>query len=269
MVTIGDAGSCSATGGRRHETISYSDDLNGTYWELSWQVLGGVPQHAGTHGRRDRDGRAVHLLRLKRTRTCRRKHRSGVQWHQTEGGNLPPLTWFQLCMCAVWYPWNISGKDKRVLDKRGREGLVGRDQFDLMLTVECFNDCKSYINLHLSHSSTKQLTYRNWQSEGYCCFYPLLGTSKTIGEVHSAVRWRSLHQRHREMTNKLPWLPLLHPRKQPFQVKHPTELTHWQDSISHYRFKNSLSSRTSAIKSALSPQRPWDHQLHLWLRFRL
>lgn len=215
MVTISDAGSCSARGGRSHEMISYSDDLNGTYWELSWQVLGGVPQHAGTHGRRDRDGRSVHLLRFKRTRTCRRKHCSGAQWHQTEGGDLPTLTWFQLCMCAVWYPWNISGKDKRVLDKRRRKGVVGRDQFDLMLTVECFNDCKSYINLHLSNSSrssTKQLTYRNWQSEGYCCFYPLLGTSKTIGgEVHSAVQWCSLHQRHRAMRNKLAWLPVLHP----------------------------------------------------------
>lgn len=174
MVTIGDAGSCSATG-RSHEMSSYSEDLNGTYWELSWQVLGGVPQHAGTHGRRDRDGRAVHLLRLKRTRTCRRKHRSGAQWHQTEGGDLPTLTWFQLCVCAVWYPWNISVKDNRVLDKRSRKGAVGRDQFDLMLTVECFNDCKSYINLHLSNSSrssTKQLTYRNWQSEATAVFTP-------------------------------------------------------------------------------------------------
>lgn len=40
-----------------------------TYWKLSWQVLGGVPQHTGTHGGCDGDRRAIHLLRLKRTRT--------------------------------------------------------------------------------------------------------------------------------------------------------------------------------------------------------
>lgn len=242
MVTIGDVGSCSATGGHSLEMISYLHDLNVTYWELSWQVLGGVPQHAGTHGRRDRDGRAVHLLRLKRTRTCRHKRSLAAQWHQAGGGHLPTLTWFQLCMCAVWYPWNISGKGKRVWDKRRTKGVVGRDQFDLMLTAECFNDCKSCINLHLPNSSrsTKQLTYRNWQSEGYCCFHPLLGTSKTIGgEVHSAVRWCSLHQHQRETRNKRERLPVLllfcnsALQGAAFQVRH-----HWYGQLLtlHFQF---------------------------------
>lgn len=190
--------SCSTTGGHSLERIIYSHDLNVTYWELSWQVLGGIPQHAGTHGRRDRDGRAVHLLRLKRTRTCRYKHHSVTHWPQTRGRNLPALTWFQLCMCAVWYPWNISGKEKKSMwDKRKRKEVVGREQIDLMLTGECFNDYKSCINLHLANSSlssTKQLTYRNWQSKGYCCFYPLLSTFRTIGgEADSAVQCCPLH----------------------------------------------------------------------------
>lgn len=113
--------------------------------------------------------------------------------------NLPTLTWFQLCMCAVWYPWNISGKGKKesMWDKRRRTEVVGRDQIDLMLTVECFNDYTSCINLHLPNSSlscTKQLTYRNWQSKGYCCFYPHLSTSETIGgEAESAVQCWPLH----------------------------------------------------------------------------
>lgn len=42
------------------------------------------------------------------------------------------LTWFQLCMCAVWYPWNISENTKRawVCGK-------GRNRCDLMLTALC------------------------------------------------------------------------------------------------------------------------------------
>lgn len=103
------------------------------------------------------------------------------------------------CACVLSGILGISLERKKSVRQKG---VVGRDQFDLMLTVECFNDCKSCINLHSpnsSLSSTKQLTYRSWQSEGYCCFYPLLSTSKTIGgEVHSAVQWCSLHQHQRE-----------------------------------------------------------------------
>lgn len=102
------------------------------------------------------------------------------------------------CLVSLEYLWKGKKKKKKSMwDKRKRKEVVGRDQIDLMLTGECFNDYKSCINLHLANSSlssTKQLTYRNWQSKGYCCFYPLLSTFKTIGgEADSAVQCCPLH----------------------------------------------------------------------------
>lgn len=104
------------------------------------------------------------------------------------------------CACVLSGILGISlerEKKESMWDKRRRMEVVGRDQIDLMLTVECFNDYTSCINLHLPNSSlscTKQLTYRNWQSKGYCCFYPHLSTSETIGgEAESAVQCWPLH----------------------------------------------------------------------------
>lgn len=74
------------------------------------------------------------------------------------------------CACVLSGILGISleRKKKSMWDKRKRKEVVGREQIDLMLTGECFNDYKSCINLHLANSSlssTKQLTYRNWQSK--------------------------------------------------------------------------------------------------------
>lgn len=109
------------------------------------------------------------------------------------------------CACVLSGILGISLERKKkesMWDNRRRREVVGRDQIDLMLTVECFNDYTSCINLHLpnsSLSSTKQLTYRNWQSKGYCCFYRLLSTSKTIGgEADSAAQCCPLHSQQRE-----------------------------------------------------------------------
>lgn len=79
------------------------------------------------------------------------------------------------CACVLSGILGISlerrRRKKKKWDNRKRKEVVGRDQIDLMLTVECFNSC---INLHLANSSlscTKQLTYRNRQRKGYCWFF--------------------------------------------------------------------------------------------------
>lgn len=195
IVTKDDAGSCSATLRRSFIHMIWTwltESCPDRYWGASLSMLGLIGDVT------EMDGRSIFWdsKELEPIGTNITQQHGGIK---QEEETLRTLTWFQLCMCAVWYPWNISGKKERVWDEK-RKGVVGRDQFDLMLTVDCFNDCKSCINLHLpTTSSAAQISsHRNWLIEGYFCFYPLLSPSKTIGgEVHSAVQsW--LHQRQRE-----------------------------------------------------------------------
>ena len=49
--------------------------------------------------------------------------------------------------------------------KRWMKEAVGRDQIDLMLTVESFNDYKSCINLHWPNSSLTTSNRENREQE--------------------------------------------------------------------------------------------------------
>lgn len=195
------------------------------------------------------------------------------------------------CACVLSGILGISLQrgEKSMWNKRKKE-VVGRDGIDLMLTVDRFNDYKSCINLHLPNSflsSTNQLTYRNWQSKGYCWFYPHLGTLKTIGGFCCAVLFTLLATKRMENKQKPPPLIILF-WEQHFQIAfliwsiikngglgagligldRPSSSELHDRSESHH-MTGLKTFQPGLLDSALSPQRPWDHQLHLWLRFGL
>lgn len=82
-----------------------------TYWKLSWQVLRRVPQHVGTHGGGDGNGRAIHLLGLKRTWT----------WKATRGKHLGNTVHFNI--------YSIKDTKETIRkwgnDRKGREAGKG------------------------------------------------------------------------------------------------------------------------------------------------